>query len=340
MRLSEYKGNTVSPQDYQYLYHLCDHHSYAYAMEHNALKSHTGELSTTWDRSLQHVVGRSHLDFKFVLDAKKLISQYGAHHYDDHGYVGSEYQSHDEREIRIETKIVTPLDNYLLGTCIMFDLFSEKGLQWLLYDNHKTDGFLQASLDAAGRSINYLIQQEQKGIPVWIGNVGIGFTADQKSFLQEVKRISDLGVSFTDALEIISDIVPIKDHDGKIVDKHTYMRRHMAPTIVKLLNQYYAGRSYLQVKVPAVKRLVTRIIEILKVGDNFSKASVSIIEQYGLFSKKTQAAEWAGIIQTIMDMDEEGLVEICKFYKNVHDRTEISKYSTHYGTSFGRLVTR
>lgn len=86
MRFLEYgrRGTAVAPTKYRVLYHLCDYHSYAYVMENNVLASRGMEVSTTWDETMNRVVGKDFLVFKMILDAKALITQYGAHEFDDH----------------------------------------------------------------------------------------------------------------------------------------------------------------------------------------------------------------------------------------------------------------
>ena len=83
------------------------------------LTSRGSEVSTTCDESMNHVVGKSHLSFKLVLDGTSLISNYGAHEYDDRGYVGNEMVSHNEREVRIETNTIHAFNAKITSGAIM-----------------------------------------------------------------------------------------------------------------------------------------------------------------------------------------------------------------------------
>lgn len=347
MRLLEYglRGDRVSPQDYKYLYHLCDHHSFAYSVEANALKTRGSELSTTYDAAMNHIVGKSHLAFKFVLDAAPLITRYGAHYFDDRGYVGSELTSHNEREIRIETRVVEPLDQYLLGVCVMFDLFSESGFQWMLYRNPATvGGMFSHPSGAASRSIDYIISLRERNIPVWNYQMGKFFTAEQKQYLDDVKKVSDMNLSFTDSLELITQSHSVKDHTGEVIDPIVLKRMHMSPAIVKLLNSYYADKPLHDTDLTEVRSLIVKIIDMLRVGDNFKQTAISMIEQHGLFSIWTEPVQWGSIIQSIMATNYDDLLSDCKYYEkeiarksaNFHDL----EYMRHTATSFGRMAER
>lgn len=79
------KGPIVHTIRYRHLYHMTDHHGFAYSVDRNALRPRTqGYVSTTYDPKMNGFVGGNHADFKFSLDGKALARDYGCFKYDFH----------------------------------------------------------------------------------------------------------------------------------------------------------------------------------------------------------------------------------------------------------------
>lgn len=265
MRLFEFgKGADITePDKFPVLYHLCEYRSFSYAINNDVLKSRSNYVSTTYDEKMNSVVGKPHAIFKLVLDGKKLIDTYGAFHYDDSAIVigrnSRRRVSHNEREIGIATKHISSLTDFLIGTVLVFDLFSETGLQWLLYTNPgQSSGFMQKEISPSPRAIDTLYHHAfvlKK--PIWKRKVGESLTSKELHLLKEVYRVSKLDLPFTKALEHIAGKFPIVDLWKKQIDKETYVRRHMAPHMVKLLNTYFQSRRASSVDVSMVKKIIT-----------------------------------------------------------------------------------
>lgn len=358
MRLFEFgKGDVITNgNDYPVLYHLCEYTSFSFAIENDILKSHSSYVSTTWDNTMNSVVGKPHAVFKFVLNGKALINQYSAFHYDDSaieiGRARRTRVSHNEREIGIDTPIIQPLHSYHLGTVLNFNLFSESGIQWLLYKNTgQRKGFMSQEITATQQAIQTIYDHIFKlRKPIWKGGVGKNLTAEERAILKEIYRISKFNWSFTKSLEHLAGSFDIVDHWNKQTDRETYLRRHMAPKMVELLNNYYAERRVKEVDVATVKRIIEKCIDMMQLGNNAETIIKSALTDSGLYHPTTAAVEWGGILTSMMDGDVEETLDKIDFFvkrdrakrdhwdKNLND--DMSRYSIHYGTSFGRHVER
>ena len=71
--------------NFKLLYHLTDYIGYGMTIKSNALKAQRqAYISTTSNKHVSSIHGRSHYHFKFVLDASSLVKDYGGFHYQDH----------------------------------------------------------------------------------------------------------------------------------------------------------------------------------------------------------------------------------------------------------------
>lgn len=349
MRLFEFgKGNSVQGLDYPTLYHLCEYHAFSYAIENNKILSHGSYVSTTWDATMNHIVGKPHTYFKIVLNGTKLIDQFGGFHYDDSALeIGGERRrrvSHNEREIGIGTREVKPLNEFHKGTVLLFDLFTEGGLQWLLYRNPgQKSGFMSTEISPTGRAIDtlyYHLFNLKK--PVWKMKVGNNFDARDIAFLKQVYRVARLDLPFAKSLEMLADAFPIRDHWNKQVDKQMLVRRHMAPKFVHLINNYFQDKPYAEVDADEVKSLIEKCIKEIDLGNNANAIIFNALNESGLYHATTEAVTWGGILKSCMDGDiDEILSDIAFFTKRALPRIEFLdrmgyEHSRHAGTDFGR----
>lgn len=355
MRLFEFgKGEAItSSKQFPVLYHLCDYIGFAYALEQDALRSRGTYLSTTWDEKMNHVEGRPFALFKFVVDGS-VIDHYGAFHYDDSAIeigVGGKrlgQVSHNEREIGIATTEVTPFSHYHHGTVLMFDLFSESGLQWLLYRNRgNRDGFGEKNSPTkqAIHAIHDHLFVLKK--PLWKDKVGNLLTVEEMKLLKEVRRVSLLDLPFTKALEELADKLPIVDHQRKPVDRRTLVRRHMAPKLVELLNSYFADRLVRDVDVSKVRMIIEKAMKMLGLGNNAEAIIMHKIDTSGILHPTTPAVGWGSVITAMMDADIE---EVCntidyvvdmergrkEWWDSSDDGSVMWRHAVHSGTRFGR----
>ncbi len=354
MKLFEYgRGADVAPDQFPILYNLSDYIGFAYAIESNSLRSRGSYVSTTWDPNMNHVVGRHGTVFKMVLNGRLLIEDYGAFHYDDSGIeVGSNGSrkrvSHNENEIGVNTRAVDPLSKYHLGTILNFDLFTEDGLQWLLYRNKGSDGGFMSEKRAATMQAIHIVYDHVfvRHKPIWYQKMGKPLANNQLAYLKDVYEVSERNLPFAQSLEIISDKYPISDWRKNVVDRETYIRRHMAPQMVKIINDYYQNRWYADVDLVAVRSLLDRCIKMLKLGSNAEAVIMHEIDVSGLLNPTTPAVIWGGIITDAMDGDIDEVIEMIRYEaKNTHkirkmwderDGDPFFGHAMHAGTQFGR----
>lgn len=351
MRLYEYdkKGKKVGSGDYGMLFHLTDHHGFAYTVDRDSLESPAG-ISTTTNPKMNGVPGRWHYDFKFVI-SPKVIDVTGAHKYQAHfQYVNDERKWHkyNEDEVRLDAHKVSPISDHILGTVLLFDLFSETGVQWLLYGNYSNSGgMFSKKTSAAPKAVDMLYKHlyEWKK-PIWKGKVGKLLSREEMQLIRDAYAISQSGGTFADGLIELCRKYPIVSHWGKPMDSEMARRQFLAPKLVKMLNGYYEGRDRTKIKIPQVKKLIQRIFEAIGIGNNAVAVLMHEIEQAGLFHVMTPPVVWSSIIRDVMDGDVEEAIKDAQFLgrreagtRKWHDDSgpdDFIRTGVHYGTSFGR----
>jgi hypothetical protein len=350
MRLFELKkGGTFYETKFDYLYHITDHHGFAYTVDQNALRGlRQGYVSTTFDPKKNGVFGYSHYDFKFVLDAKALVSEYGGFYYDHHIQVGDrrKLESLDEREIGVETKSIEPFDKYLLGVVLLMPMFSQKAIQWLLYDNSASRGFMGPDKSAAPRTIEtlYKVMVEWKK-PIWMAAEGGGqrkLTDQEIQFLKDVMAIHTRGGDFDAGMRKLAAKYPIKDHWNKDLDQTMVVRRQKAERIYMMFNKYYQDRRFDKVDPNVPRKLMAKVLDILKLNNNIGSVVMGALEDAGLFHQAIAPVDWGIIIKPLMDGDVDEALEAVEWVKKdkarhiqrYEDQPEDRQYSRHAGTRF------
>jgi hypothetical protein len=345
------KGSTAIKTSHRFLYHLTDYVGYSYAVSRNALKSKSqAEVCMTYNPQMNDVMGRMHYDFKFVFKAQPLIKKYGGHYFtDSFTYVGNDTkQAMEEDEIRLETNEITPVSDYLVGTILRFDLFTEKGLQWLLYPVRDKSGFLAPKTSAAPKPITMIIRQlEEWKKPIWIGSMRRIITTDEMRLLYDAKNCADKGLNFRQSFEVLANKHPIITHDGEKIAGPDVARMYKASALVKMLNDYYQDKPYNDVKISQVRNMLEQMIDTLGLGNNVKTVIIQSIEEAGLLHPSTAAVEWGGIISKLLKSDIDGALSTIRYYGKATKQnreyweTQSEKgrsYGRHVGTSFGRTV--
>jgi hypothetical protein len=350
MRLYEWdkKGGSVEPGAYEVLYHLTDHHGYAYTIDRNSLESPEGVCTTT-NPKMDGVPGRWHYDFKLVLSGK-IIEYAGAHHYTAHfQYVGDDdnWHAYSEDEVRLDAHKIAPISNYILGTVLLFNLFSEQGIQWLLYGNGARHGLFSKTVSKAPRTVDMLYKHlyEWKK-PVWSGKVGKLLSRQEIEFIRDAYAVSQRGGTFKDGMIELCRKYPVVNHWGKPLDAEQARRQFLAPKLVKMLNGYYENRDRKNIKIPRVRKLIQSIFEALGVGNNAVSVLMHQIEVSGLFHVMTPPVVWSGVIREVMNGDIDEAIKNIEFLgqreqssREWHDNSgpeDWIRRGTHSGTMFGR----
>jgi hypothetical protein len=327
------------------LYHLCTSHGYAYAVDQNALKSlrHT-YVSTTYDPFMNGVTGHWHIGFKFVLNGPALAAKYGVRDVDFHTQeIGANgrrrHVSLKEREVGIVADEISPLTDYLLGTVLLFDIFSQKALQDLLYDHSAYKGFLDNQQDAAPRGIEVLFRQIETGVPIWVKEVGRLPTQQEMLLLKAVKSVHDRGGDFREGMRKIAEKFPLRDHDDKLLDRRMVERRQKSEKLTDVLNKFYVGKQRSKIKPEQLKGLLVKLMRMLGLTNNAEAVVVHAAEQAGLFHPMMAPVNWTGILRPLMDGDIEESLSAIKWYgeelkplRSWYENSELIRSGSHYGT--------
>lgn len=349
MRLIELhkQGDTEYTTKYDYLYHLTDHHGFSHSVDSNSLKTlRNTYISTTHDPEMNAFVGGNHYDFKFVLNAKPLVKKYGAFAYDfQMTYTDGTHSSANEREIGIDTKIIKPLNRYLKGVVLLFDLFSQTSVQWLLYSNPGSSGslFSGAAKTASPRAIEtlfHVIEDWKK--PVWSNKVGQDLTDKEWNFLKDVRILHRRGESFQKGLLRLSEKYRLIDHWNKPLESDTVIRRQKSKSITNMFNKYYTSRKIKEIDPEHVEKIVIRAIKMLKYGDNIIRSIVSKAKEENLFHPIVPPVEWSIVFRHLIDGEIDDAHEAIEYVAN-RNKSMMNRYdsgdefmgtSKHAGTSF------
>ncbi len=345
MRLFEIhnKGPVFYETKHKFLYHMTDHHGYAYTIDRDALRSLTGShVSTTYDPNNNYIYGQNHADFKFVLNAKPLVSKYGGFEYDFHSRQSDgSFVSLDEREIGINTQSIEPFKPYLVGTVLLFGIFTRKAIQWLLYDNPERKH--NYGKTAAPRAVEALYRQVMIWKrPIWIGAEVRKPTAKEVAFLKDAFRIHERGGNFKDGMLALTDKWPVVDHFGRMLDGRTVARLEQSEEIYGILNAYYRDRPYTEVDPDHVRRLFKRSLDVLGLNANITTTIMHEIEKHGLFHPVMEPVEWGVVIKNLMYGDVDSAIEDIEFYAD-KKKTAIARFNDdpgyyqsarHVGTMF------
>lgn len=345
--LYEHKQGKVShTTKHKFLYHLTNHHGYAYTIDQNALRPlRQSTISTTYDPNNNSIFGYMHYDFKFVMNGRALVERYGGFSYDHFIRVGDEgMQSLDERELRLNTNEVSPFNEYLIGTVLLFKVFSQKSVQWLLYDNKSRGGMFDSKTSPAPRAIEALYRQmfELKK-PVWVGRQRRLLTNQEMAFLADAYHLSERGGDFAEGMRELSFKYPVKDHWDKDLDRTMVIRRQMASEIVSRYNGYFAGRKRKDVEPKEVKKLLRDSIRMLGLGSNAEAVLLHHAEACNLFHPYIAAVDWGVVMRELFDGDIEEAMEGMTWLHNDRQRNiewydsnpEFHGEAYHVGTRFG-----
>lgn len=348
MRLYELhkQGKTSHKTKYDYLYHLTDSQGFSHSIDSNTLKTlRNVYISTTYDPTMNSFVGGNHYNFKFVLDAKPLVEKYGAFTFDfTMTYTDGTNESANEREIGIDTKIIEPLSDYLVGVVLLSPIFSQKFVQDLLYYNTENKGSMfGASKSAAPRSIEtifYIIEKLKK--PVWNKEVGQDLTEKEWAFLKDVRILHKRGAGFDKGLLRLADKYELTGHWNKPIDAEIVARHQKSNSLTNMFNKYFTSRKIKQIKPEQTARLVVRAMKMLKYGDNIIGSIISKAKEENLFHPVVPPVEWSIVFRHLIDGDIEDAHEAITYVadrnrhqmKRFDDGDAFSMEGTHSGTGF------
>lgn len=336
------KGPTKRTTKYRYLYHLTDHHGFAYSVEQNVLRSlRYSYVSTTYNPNMRTFVGGQHTDFKFILNGPKLAKTYGVFNYDFHAwYSDGTRRSLNEFEIGINTRSIEPLREFCEGLDLLFPLFSQSGIQWLMYDNPKTNYLFDVPKSAAPRGIEAL----ETVMNVWKVPVTVDkrpMTNQEKDFIARVLEIHRSGGNFRLAMRRLVREFPILDHMGEELNRATVIRLQLGDKITDLFNKYFQNRYASDVKPDEVRALVMRAARALRLNPNWMGHVLAHAEKKGMFHPAIPVVEWSIVFRHLIYNDYEGAMKAIDYVtkrnewtRERFDSKEIGANFIHAGTAF------
>lgn len=340
------KGNINHNIEYDTLYHLTDSHGFSFSIDSNSLKSlRNYYVSTTYDKNMNSFVGGNHYDFKFILNGKKLAKNYGAFEFDYHfNYSDGSRSSANEREIGINTKSIEPLNEYVTGVILLFDIFSEKCVKWLLSDNNKHQSFMDAEKAQAPPAIQTLktIALRWKK-PIYVGIEQRQLNKQEIEFLKKLFKLNSSGKNYKEALLALVNQYNIKDFDDEVLDSTFLNRRNKKDEITDMFNNFYRTHKVKDISETDVQKLVVDAMNMLNLNNNIQNTIIHCAKQYGMFGSHIPPVEWAIVFKDIVRGDIDGAIDSLEFCgkRNKRDNTWASKYHDddeysyyHPGTSF------
>jgi hypothetical protein len=349
------KGPVRHDTPHAYLYHLTDHHGFAYSVANNALNTlRHGYVSTTYDKTNNSIVGGNHYDFKFILNGPALASTYGVFDYDAYttliGVGGSRKRaSLNEREIGINTRSVSPLRSFCEGVVLLFPMFSQRGIQWLMYQNRDTKPFMDTPKSAAPRAISALdVFVREWKLPVLTGPSHRHLDEREQSFLARVLDIHNSGADYQKAMRDLVDEYPVTDHFGEDLDGDIVRRLQMGDKLTKMFNAYFQNRRAPDVKPDKVRALVRKAMEMLGLNSNIIATIMARAEERDMFHPVMPVVEWSIVFGDLMYGDVEGALESINYTskRNAWGRerydaeSDERMYHVHAGTMFSSMANR
>lgn len=345
MRLIEFTEKVFYESKYEYLYHMTDSSGFAYAMAHDFLTAlRQKHVSTTFNPNINHIQGRDHIAFKFVLDAPLLLKTYGGYDYVDTytaiGTTGNSKKNYKEDEIRINTEAIKPLSSYLKRVVIMTNLFSAKMILWLSSrpsnDNHVKAEYPIKAIEGIYAAIF------EHNIPVSIMDYGKerDLTDTELDYIKDIHILVSKGMKSEEIVASLIDKYKIYDYDNKTVfNRNMVERKKRVKDIQSLLNGYYASRKYRDVDVNRVKNIISAILKILKVdqADTIFKE----MEDNKLFHPTTAPVDWSIVLKDIIkDEPFDEIIETIQWIgeNNAHkreyfdDKDGMSYHTVHSAT--------
>lgn len=316
--------------EYDTLYHITDYHGLIESSFSNALKSKTNNyISTTYDPTMNYVVGRNFYDFKFILDAKKCAEDFGVFGVEDFHYVGDELIKMDEREIGIKTGKISPLLDYTTGMVVLINLFSKSFLQSMFYRRND---------DKSRTGINALKTLKRAGVPLYAYDKGKHrpFNKNELELLSYCLSIRNDYDDFYDALEKVVNKFNIKDHFGGHIDIMQPFREKLRDNAITIINDTLTTKKMKDITSEDVIGMIERIMKLFKYGNNFTSYIVSIIQDMKLDDGFIPPFEWSSFVRDLIkNEDMENYIENFKYtvekYRILNRETYANQHHTKTG---------
>jgi hypothetical protein len=302
---------------YKLLYHITDYQGVVLTVFNNSLNAlRQSRISTTYDPTMFIVGGRSHYHFRFTLDGVKVFNNFDCFYYKSYAYYpdGSKHW-YDEKEIGIETKHLTPFNEYCKNFDILIPVFSRSFIQWLFY---KVDNFNHRGIDAI-----HIIDSDWQ-IPITCQQRSL--TIDERNFINDCCNIKNK--NFHSALRfLVSKYDNIADHLDKVMSIKTLDAERFIPQQLKKINSILAEKPLNEINVDD---LITTVKETLYGLTDRPQADIifNIIKNNGLFSPYNSPIEWSNLFNDVSNNEslEYTIDRMNTEKKKLHDLSNDPEY--------------
>ena len=322
--LFEYKtGDTEHTTKYRRLYHLTDNYGLGISIETNALKAlRQHYISTTYRRETSSILGRHHYHYKFILNGKTLAQKYGVFPYDHHvteiGGGERNEVSANEAEIGIDTQIIEPLTDYLVGCVILSKPYTENQVLFLADINRNSRGTFDQEKTGTIFAVSALLKLK---VPLYwqdgsdfipLNERDYQYLRDIEIFANEVQN-DKRNARHLDILDKLLDKYDIKSSDhftkNMSLDKLITHRRRQVPKMMATLNGYFRDRKYKDVKPQALKSMLEYFMKLMGYGGNSIAMVVGAANESDFFHPTVAPVAWTGVLRDLIDGDIDGAID-------------------------------
>lgn len=294
---------------YEYLFHLCTPASLVYIHSTNTLAAYREtHPSVTYRATTRRIYGYNGMDFKFILDGKKLVADFGAYEFDHHIReigAGDDYDegtsvSLNEAEYRINTKVIPNFDQYVVGLIINAELTTASSYVRLMKKPEAIDVYLSYG---------------ESGVPLYTHEEGSEkfspLTAKQKELLTTLGVMMKAGKPKQDILQYVLTHHPLVDAFGNVTAKELD-RSRLYPAIEKMINQALAETPIKQINPAKNKAMLASILDVLGIEKDQVTTVVEYAESVGFFHPSIPPFEYAVLIKELSRDGAEYIDELIK----------------------------
>lgn len=350
MRLTELHkiGKIQNTTNYEYLYHLTNAHGFAYSIENNALRGlRHNTVSTTYDPTMNSVLGYHHNFFKLILDAPSIANKYGIYTF-DHRIKDTDgnIESANEHEMRVNNREVSPLTDFCKGIVLLLNIFSERAVLFLSSSNVGWKPFLDEERSGAITAIEaYEIVKNIWKLPVYVGRTMRPITPEEIAFLDKILKLTQQKLSSDQILELLVPHHNIIDFDDKQLTIDMIKRRKFSNQIETMFHDCLSTTEIIDIDPNNIRKTVEKSLNLLGYGNNTKITIMHELEKYKLFNPYIAPVEWSIIFNDLIDTgDIDQVLDDIKFIakRNRHhieryamgDRHELFDKGIHYKTRF------
>lgn len=313
-------------QDHPYLYHLTDYVGFSHSINTNQLNAlRQRGISTTFNENIHYIGGRFHYHFKFVLDGKKILSNYNTSYYRSFAQIAGTGKKHEykEDEVRIDSSSVSPLSDYVLGVHILVRIMSRSFIQWMFYKIDSTAYFAdmpRSSAPSGIYSLKKIAIDMKKPLFVLDANKIRKLNKIENDFLNDCYLLAEQKSDFDTALFELTKKYNILGHDLKPIKHAAVIRSRHSKKIENTINQLLTSTPINKIHKTAIKKTVQSLIKLLGYSNQETSEIIDILESNGLIDPLVPPVDWLRIFSDLILDDRDELLDNIRYF-----RTELEK---------------